>query len=66
MSIIIIKYIKIFLLLNSEKSFTDLESWIKDIKTFANPDIKLFLIGNKIDLENEYKFYLYKYFFIFI
>jgi len=37
----------------SEKSFNDIEGWIKDIRLFANPEIKTFLIGNKIDLENE-------------
>ncbi len=25
--------------------------WLKELKTHANPDIKVFLIGNKIDLE---------------
>ena len=24
--------------------------WLKELKTHANPDIKIFLIGNKIDL----------------
>ena len=24
--------------------------WLKELKTHANPDIKVFLIGNKIDL----------------
>ena len=27
--------------------------WLKELKTNANPDIKIFLIGNKLDLENE-------------
>ena len=27
--------------------------WIKELKTYANPDIKIFLIGNKLDLENN-------------
>ena len=27
--------------------------WIKDLKLNSSPDIKLFLIGNKSDLENE-------------
>ena len=26
--------------------------WLKELKTHANPDIKVFLIGNKIDLED--------------
>ena len=39
-------YIKI-----SEKSFNDLENWIKDLKENSSPDIKIILIGNKVDLE---------------
>ena len=27
--------------------------WLKELKTHANPDIKVFLIGNKIDLEDS-------------
>ena len=34
----------------SKQSFTDIEMWLKELKTHANPDIKVFLIGNKIDL----------------
>ena len=37
------------------KSFNDIESWLKELKTHANPDIKIFLIGNKIDLEDSRK-----------
>ena len=29
--------------------------WLKELKTNANPDIKIFLIGNKIDLEDQRK-----------
>ncbi len=29
--------------------------WLKELKTHANPDIKIFLIGNKIDLEEKRK-----------
>ena len=29
--------------------------WLKELKTHANPDIKIFLIGNKIDLEDQRK-----------
>lgn len=32
------------------KSFEDLGLWINDIKTNTNPDVKIFLIGNKSDL----------------
>ena len=37
----------------SPKSFDDLDSWLKDLKDNANPDIKIYLIGNKIDLEES-------------
>ena len=39
-------YIKI-----SESSFNELENWIKDLKENSSPDIKIILIGNKVDLE---------------
>jgi GTPase SAR1 family protein len=29
--------------------------WLKELKTHANPDIKVFLIGNKIDLVESRK-----------
>ena len=29
--------------------------WLKELKTHANPDIKIFLIGNKIDLVDSRK-----------
>ena len=29
--------------------------WLKELKTHANPDIKIFLIGNKVDLEDNRK-----------
>lgn len=37
----------------SPKSFDDLNIWLKDLKENANPDIKVFLIGNKADLEDS-------------
>ena len=37
--------------INDENSFNDIESWINEMKSVANPSIKLFLIGNKADLE---------------
>ena len=39
--------------INSRQSFEDIEQWLKELKTYSNPDIKVFLIGNKVDLENE-------------
>ena len=41
--------------INDEKSFNDIDLWIKDLKTNSSPDIKIFLIGNKSDLEEERK-----------
>jgi len=38
----------------SLSSFEDIDEWLKEIKSFSNPDIKVFLIGNKIDLEEKY------------
>ena len=31
-------------------SFKDIDAWIKELKSMSSPDIKLMLIGNKIDL----------------
>ena len=35
------------------KTFENLEIWLNDIKTQSNPDIKIILIGNKVDLEDK-------------
>ena len=45
----------IICLLCSKQSFNDIEMWLKELKTHANPDIKVFLIGNKIDLADSRK-----------
>ena len=37
----------------SKKSFEDVDLWLKDLKSNSNPDIKIFLIGNKADLFME-------------
>ena len=39
--------------IDSIKSFQNLELWLNDIKINSSPDIKVFLIGNKTDLENS-------------
>ena len=39
--------------ITSQKSFKNLEIWLNDIKVNSNPDIKIFLIGNKKDLEEK-------------
>jgi GTPase SAR1 family protein len=46
---------KFFINLNfySLKSFESVEDWIRQCKTILSPNINLFLIGNKIDLQEE-------------
>ena len=39
--------------IDSKESFYHIESWLKDIKQQSNPDVKIFLIGNKADLGEE-------------
>ena len=41
--------------INSKESFDDIDMWLKELRTYSNPDVKVFLIGNKIDLEDERK-----------
>ena len=30
-----------------------MDSWLKELKSNSNPDVKIFLVGNKIDLEED-------------
>ena len=39
--------------IDSEESFKNVENWLNDIKNQSSPDIKIFLIGNKADLEDK-------------
>ena len=39
--------------IDSKESFNNLNYWLKDIKTQSSPDVKIFLIGNKSDLEQN-------------
>ncbi len=39
--------------IDSDESFKNVEQWLNDIKTQSNPDVKIFLIGNKADLEDK-------------
>jgi Ras-related protein Rab-6A len=41
--------------IDNQKSFNSLESWLNEIRTKGNPNVKLFLIGNKIDLKEKRK-----------
>ena len=38
---------------DSKDSFENVETWLRELRTLSNPDTKVFLIGNKIDLEKE-------------
>ena len=39
--------------INSKESFSHIITWIKEVKLKSHPDIKIFLIGNKSDLEED-------------
>ena len=39
--------------INNRTSFINVEHWLKDLKSEANPNVRVMLIGNKCDLENE-------------
>jgi Ras-related protein Rab-1A len=41
--------------INNRNSFENIDTWLKEIKYKSNPDIKIFLIGNKCDLIEERK-----------
>ena len=41
--------------IDNENSFNNIESWLNEIKSQSNPETKLFLIGNKTDLEDQRK-----------
>ena len=36
-------------------SFENIDLWYKELRTHSNPNVKVFLIGNKIDLDDERK-----------
>ena len=41
--------------IDNEESFNNIEKWLNDIKTQSSPDVKIFLIGNKADLDDKRK-----------
>ena len=41
--------------INDKKSFDAIDEWLKELKEKSSPDIKIFLLGNKVDLEDERK-----------
>jgi small GTP-binding protein len=41
--------------INDIKSYNDVGTWVKQLKAYSNPDIKMILVGNKNDLVEERK-----------
>ena len=39
--------------IDNEESFINIEKWLNDVKSQSNPDVKIFIIGNKADLEDK-------------
>ena len=39
--------------INDRATFENIEMWLRELRTHSNPDAKVFLIGNKVDLEKE-------------
>ena len=39
--------------INNMDSFKHAETWLNELKAQANPNVKIFLVGNKSDLEDE-------------
>ena len=41
--------------IDNKESFNHAEGWLNDLKSQANPDVRIFLVGNKADLEDDRK-----------
>jgi small GTP-binding protein len=41
--------------IDNENSFNNIEKWLNDIKSQSSPDVKIFLIANKVDLADKRK-----------
>jgi Ras-related protein Rab-11A len=39
--------------IENRSSFENIDMWMKELKNNSNPDIKIFLVGNKSDLEYQ-------------
>ena len=39
--------------IDNKESFEHVETWLNELKTQANPDVRIFLVGNKADLEDK-------------
>ena len=41
--------------IDNKESFVHAENWLNDLRSQANPDVRIFLVGNKADLEDQRK-----------
>ncbi len=41
--------------IDNKESFVHAENWLNDLRSQANPDVRIFLVGNKADLEEARK-----------
>ena len=41
--------------IENKESFVHAENWLNDLRSQANPDVRIFLVGNKADLEDQRK-----------
>ena len=41
--------------ITNKDSFDNIDVWLKELKMHSNPDVKVFVIGNKMDLEKDRK-----------
>ena len=39
--------------ITKKESFDNLQSWLNDIQQYAEEDVGIILVGNKVDLENQ-------------
>ena len=39
--------------INNRNSYEHAENWLNDLKNQSNPNVRVFLVGNKCDLESE-------------
>ncbi len=36
---------------NEKESYENIDIWLKELRANSNPDVKTFLVGNKVDCE---------------
>jgi len=39
--------------IDNKETFENIDIWLKELRLHSSPDVKVFLIGNKVDLESE-------------